>query len=88
MLYYVGAHQGHVILCRFPSGPGYIMSVPIRARLHGQCPTGPGYIMSVPIRARLYVSAQQGQVIGQCPAGPGISAQQGQERGWRDITSG
>ena len=83
MLYYVSAHQGQVILCQCPSGPCYIMSVPIRARLDYvsahqgqvtcQCPTGPGYIMSVPIRARLYyVSAHQGHVIlCQCPAGPG-----------------
>ena len=74
MLYYVSAHQGHVILCQCPSGPGY-MSVPDRARLDYvilcQCPSGPCYIMSVPIRARLYyVSAHQGQVTCQCPTGP------------------
>ena len=45
--------------------------------------------MSVPDRARLYyVSAHQGQVIGKCPAGPGISAQQGQQRGWCGIPQG
>ena len=94
MLYYVSAHQGHVILCQCPSGPGYIMSVPTRARLHVSARQGQVrlcYIMSVPIRAMLYyVSTHQGQVTCQCPTGPGyimsvpirarlhVSARQGQ----------
>ena len=66
-LYYVSAHQGQVVLCQCPSGPGISahqgqVSVPIRARFY----------RSVPNRARLYyVSAHQGQVVlCQCPSGP------------------